>query len=330
MEQRRLGRSGLKVSAIALGTMQFGWTAGEDASYAIMDAYVEGGGNLIDTADIYSKWAPGNPGGVSEEIIGRWMKARGTRDQVLVATKVRGLVGENHLHKGLNRLNVRRACEQSLKRLQVDHIDLYQAHWIDRDTPIEETLDALTQLVRDGLVRYVGCSNFSAWRLMESLWISDKRNLARFDSLQPEYSLAQPVRANFERELAQACHVHGIGVLPYSPLAGGFLTGKYRRDQPLPESVRANGIQHSLWNDQNLDTVEKLVEIADRHDSTPGRVAIAWLLAQPFVTAPIVGANSIDQLKDIMQAAELKLTPEEVKELSTVSDYKRSRTETGD
>ncbi|HWG85489.1 MAG TPA: aldo/keto reductase, partial [Deinococcales bacterium] len=262
METRRLGRTGLKVSAIALGSMQFGWTADEEKSFAIMDAFREAGGTLIDTADIYSKWAPGNPGGVSEEVIGRWMAARGNREEIVLATKVRGLMGENHLHKGLNRRHIRWACEQSLKRLQTDYIDLYQVHWVDRDTPIEETLDALTQLVRDGLVRYIGASNFPAWRLMESLWVSDKRNLARFDSLQPDYSLAQPARANFERELAQACLAHGIGVIPYSPLAGGFLTGKYRRGQPVPESVRARGIENSLWNDQNLDTVEKLVEIA--------------------------------------------------------------------
>lgn len=330
MEYRRLGRSGLKVSALALGTMQFGWTADEETSFQVLDAFAQGGGNLIDTADIYTRWTPGNPGGVSEEIIGRWMKSRGNREDLVVATKVRGLMREGILHKGLNRRHIRAAAEASLRRLQTDHIDLYQVHWVDRDTPIEETLEALDLLVKDGLVRYIGASNFPAWRLVESLWVSDKRNLSHFVSLQPEYSLAQPVRANFERELAQACLAFGIGVLPYSPLAGGFLSGKYRRDQPLPASVRAEGIQHRFYSDQNLDAVEVLHDIAEARGSSPAKVALAWLLAQPWVTAPIVGANSVAQLNDLLGTVELKLTPEEVERLNTVSDWQRARTDTGD
>ena len=330
VEYRKLGRSGLKVSALALGTMQFGWTADEAASFQVLDAFAEAGGNLIDTADIYSRWAPGNPGGVSEEIIGRWLKAQGHREDFVIATKVRGLMRAGILHKGLNRRHIRAAAEASLKRLQIDYIDLYQVHFVDRDTPIDETLEALDLLVKDGLVRYIGASNYPAWRLVEALWVSDKRNLARFVSLQPEYSLAQPVRAGFERELAQACLAFGVGVLPYSPLAGGFLSGKYRRGQPLPASVRAGEIQQRLYNDQNLDTVDALHAIAENRSATPAKVALAWLLAQPWVTAPIVGANSVAQLRDLLGAVDLKLTPEEVERLNTVSDWQRARSDTGD
>lgn len=330
VEYRKLGRSGLKVSALALGTMQFGWTADEAASFQVLDAFAEAGGNLIDTADIYSRWAPGNPGGVSEEIIGRWLKAQGHREDFVIATKVRGLMRAGILHKGLNRRHIRAAAEASLKRLQIDYIDLYQVHFVDRDTPIDETLEALDLLVKDGLVRYIGASNYPAWRLVEALWVSDKRNLARFVSLQPEYSLAQPVRAGFERELAQACLAFGVGVLPYSPLAGGFLSGKYRRGQPLPASVRAGEIQQRLYSDQNLDTVDALHAIAENRTATPAKVALAWLLAQPWVTAPIVGANSVAQLRDLLGAVDLKLTPEEVERLNTVSDWQRARSDTGD
>ena len=330
VEYRKLGRSGLKVSALALGTMQFGWTADEAASFQVLDAFAEAGGNLIDTADIYSRWAPGTPGGVSEEIIGRWLKAQGHREDFVIATKVRGLMRAGILHKGLNRRHIRAAAEASLKRLQIDYIDLYQVHFVDRDTPIDETLEALDLLVKDGLVRYIGASNYPAWRLVEALWVSDKRNLARFVSLQPEYSLAQPVRAGFERELAQACLAFGVGVLPYSPLAGGFLSGKYRRGQPLPASVRAGEIQQRLYSDQNLDTVDALHAIAENRSATPAKIALAWLLAQPWVTAPIVGANSVAQLRDLLGAVDLKLTPEEVERLNTVSDWQRARSDTGD
>jgi aryl-alcohol dehydrogenase-like predicted oxidoreductase len=331
---RTLGKTGLLVSPIALGTMQFGWSANEATSHSILSAYVDAGGNLIDTADVYSVWAPNNAGGVSEEIIGRWLKATGNRDRVLVATKVRGAMGQDFSEgddhplqrEGLSRRWILRACEDSLRRLQVDYIDLYQAHFIDPRTPIEETLSAFTDLVRKGYVRYIGCSNYSAWRLMQALWASDKHGFESFVSVQPEYSLVLPVRANFERELAPVCLRYGIGVLPYSPLAGGFLTGKYRRNQTLPDSVRAEGNKQRM-TDRNFDIVEKLVEVAQRHNGTPTRVALAWLLAQPFVTAPIVGANSVEQLADSMGAADLALTQEEIDGLSTVAHWEKSRTD---
>ena len=219
-----------------------------------------------------------------------------------------------------------RAFEDSLKRLQVDYIDLYQAHFIDPRTPIEETLSAFSDLVRKGYVRYIGCSNFSAWRLMQALWASDKHGYESFVSIQPEYSLVSPVRANFERELAAVSLRYGIGVLPYSPLAGGFLTGKYRRNQDLPSGVRVEGNKQRL-SEKNFDIVEKLIEVAQRHSSTPTRVALAWMLARPFVTAPIIGANNTDQLADSMGAPDLVLSAEEIDEISTVADWEKSRTD---
>ena len=331
---RKLGNTGLLVSPIALGTMQFGWSADETTSHAILSSYVDAGGNLIDTADCYSVWAPNNPGGISEQIIGRWLKATGNRDRVLVATKVRAAMGQDFSEgddhplqrEGLSRRWILRACEDSLRRLQVDFIDLYQAHYIDPRTPIEETLSAFTDLVRKGHVRYIGCSNFSAWRLMEALWASDKHGYESFVSIQPEYSLVAPVRANFERELAPVCLKYGIGVLPYSPLAGGFLTGKYRRNQALPSGVRVDGNKQRM-SKQNFDLVEKLIEIAQRHDSTPTRVALAWLLAQPFVSAPIIGANNTGQLADSMGATALGLSEEEIGEISDVAIWEKSRTD---
>jgi aryl-alcohol dehydrogenase-like predicted oxidoreductase len=331
---RKLGNTGLLVSPIALGTMQFGWSADEAASHAILSSYLEAGGNLIDTADCYSVWAPNNPGGISEQIIGRWLKASGNRDRVLVATKVRAAMGQDFSEgddhplqrEGLSRRWILRACEDSLRRLQVDYIDLYQAHYIDPRTPIEETLSAFSDLVRKGHVRYIGCSNFSAWRVMQALWASDKHGYESFISIQPEYSLVAPVRANFERELARICSTYGIGVLPYSPLAGGFLTGKYRRNQALPSGVRVEGNKQRM-SDQNFDIVEKLIEIAQRHSSTPTRVTLAWMLAQPFVTAPIIGANNTDQLADSMGAPELTLSEEEINEISTAANWEKSRTD---
>lgn len=332
---RRVGSSGLRVFPLGLGSMQFGWTCDEPNSVEIMNAYFAAGGNFIDTADIYSAWVPNNPGGVSEEIIGRWIKSRRNREQIVLATKVRGAMGQdfsegrNHpkQREGLSRNWILRACEDSLKRLQTDYIDLYQVHWVDTETPIEETLSALSDLVRRGYVRYIGCSNFSAWRLMQALWASDKHGYEKFVSIQPEYSLVQPTRANFEREIAKVCLEYGVGVIPYSPLAAGFLTGKYRRGQPLPDSVRAGGIGSSRMNEQNLDLVEKLVEIAASKDSTPTRVTLAWMLAQPFMSAPIIGANNTQQLADSLGAVDLTLSVEEIQAISSVSEWTRSRTE---
>jgi aryl-alcohol dehydrogenase-like predicted oxidoreductase len=317
--------------------MQFGWTADEAASYSIMDAFMEAGGNLIDTADIYTNWkAEGdNVGGLSEEIMGRWMKARGNRNQVVVATKVRGPMGSRgaegrgsrHQREGLSRRWIMQACEDSMRRLQVDHIDLYQVHWVDNQVSIEETLSALTDLVRKGYVRYIGCSNFSAWRLMQALWASDKHSFENFVSIQPEYSLTQPTRTNFERELARICETYSIGVIPYSPLSAGFLTGKYYRDQPLPDTVRAQTVMSRKYNDQNWDILDKLRGIAGSRGTHVAQVALAWLLSKPYLTSAIVGANNVGQLRDLLPAAELKLSAEEIGVLDKASDWVRSRTE---
>lgn len=331
---RRLGGSGLQVSALGLGTMQFGWTADEQASFEVLDAFADWGGTLIDTADCYSAWVDGNDGGVSEEIIGRWLATRTNRDDLVIATKVRSPMGPwptqgretRHQREGLSRRWILKACEDSLRRMRIEHIDLYQAHTFDPFTPIEETLAAFTNLVQRGLVRYIGCSNFSAWRLMQSLWTSDVRGLERFVSIQPDYSLAGPTRANFERELAQACQHYGIGVLPYSPLAGGLLTGKYRRGAPLPDSARAGDVKPRM-TEQNLDLIDELIAIAGGHGATPAQVALAWLLARPFVTAPIVGANTSDQLRELLPAAALQLSAEEIERLAKVSSWPPARTE---
>ena len=318
MNYRRLGRTGLKVSELCLGTMQWGWTANEEESFTVMDAFVEAGGNFLDTADVYSRWVEGNPGGVSEEIIGRWLKARGNRQAVVVATKARGRMWDGPNGEGLSRGHLVRACEDSLRRLGTDYIDLYQTHSDDRETPLDETLRALDDLVHAGKVRYVGCSNYQAWRLAGALWTSEKHRLVRFDSIQPHYNLAH--RAEFERELLPLCNDQGVGIIPYSPLAGGFLTGKYRRDS-VPDSKRAEGIKQRYFNDRGFAIVDALDTVAQAHGSTPTAVALAWLLAQPGMTAPIIGANSPEQLQASLAAGDLKLTAEEVAALNDASKW---------
>jgi aryl-alcohol dehydrogenase-like predicted oxidoreductase len=319
MEYRNLGRTGLKVSELCLGTMQWGWTADEATAFAVMDAFVEAGGNFVDTADVYSRWAPGNPGGVSEEIIGRWMQARGNRRQIVLATKVRGRMWDGINGEGLSRQHIMAAVEDSLRRLQTDAIDLYQTHWFDADTPIDETLAALDDLVRHGKVRYIGCSNYPAWRLAKALWASDKLGLARYDSLQPHYNIAY--RAEFERELKDLCKEEGIGVIPYSPLAGGFLTGKYRRGEPVPDSARASGIQRRYLDDRGFTILEALEKLGQVRGKSIAQMALAWQLTQPVITSPIIGANSVEQLGDSLGAVGVRLTEEEMKALDTVSAW---------
>jgi aryl-alcohol dehydrogenase-like predicted oxidoreductase len=324
METRKLGKSGLEVSELALGTMQFGWTADEETAYGIMDAYVEAGGNLIDTADIYSSWADGNPGGVSEEIIGRWLQARGNRQQIVLATKVRGRMWDGPNGEGLSRAHILRAVDDSLRRLQTDYIDLYQTHWFDADTPIEETMRALDDLVRAGKVRYAGCSNYPAWRLAESLWASDRHGLASYVSLQPHYNLVH--RAEFEREMADLVAKYAIGVIPYSPLAGGYLTGKYRPGEPLPDSARAGRIRERYLGDTGSGSryaalLDGMAEIGRSHGQGIAQVALAWLLSNPLITAPIVGANSVEQLQGSLAATGFRLSGEELETLDGLSAW---------
>jgi len=305
MELRTLGASGLKVSALCLGTMQFGWTADEALSLRVLSAAREAGINFFDTADIYSRWADGNPGGVAEQIVGHWMKQNAIpRDQVILATKVRGNMGGGAEDEGLSRRHIVKAVEDSLRRLQTDHLDLYQAHWPDAATPIEETLGAFDDLVRQGKVRTIGASNYAAWELMQALWTSDKNGLARFDSLQPHYNLVH--REEFERELAAVCRAYQIGVIPYSPLAGGFLTGKYRRNL-VAQSARAGGARR-YFTEGNWTLLNKMDELAKQKNASISQIALAWLLADPLITSPIIGANSLEQLKDNLGAVEIRLT----------------------
>ena len=320
MEYRRLGRTGLKVSTICLGTMQFGWTTDEPTAHTILSHAVELGINFIDTADVYSRWHPGNPGGVSETHIGNWLAGASTpRDQLIIATKVRGKMGDGPNDQGLSRGHIMHAVEASLRRLRTDYIDLYQTHSFDPDTPIDETLRALDDLVRAGKVRYVGCSNYPAWRLMKALWTSDAKHLVRYDSLQPHYSYVH--RAEFERELQPLCLDQGVGVIPYSPLAAGFLTGKYRRDTPLPESARANGVRQRYMNERGFAAVDKLEEVGLGHEATIAQTAIAWVLANPAVTSAIIGANTIAQLEDTTKGAAVKLSAAEKAMLDEVTAW---------
>jgi aryl-alcohol dehydrogenase-like predicted oxidoreductase len=320
MKYRNLGRTGLKVSEICLGTMQFGWTADFETSSTVMDKAIELDCNFFDTADVYSRWAENNDGGVSEEMIGRWLEASSVRrDQLVLATKVRGQRGDGPNDIGLSRHHILTEVENSLRRLQTDYIDLYQVHFPDNETPLTETLTALTDLVRQGKVRYIGCSNYPAWLLMKALWVSDVHGLARFDTVQPHYNLVH--RAEFERELQAVCLDQQIGVIPYSPLAAGFLTGKYRRDTPLPESARASGVQRRYLHEKGFAAIDKLEEIGQAHEATVAQTAVAWVLANPTVSSAIIGANSIAQLEDNLKGASLKLTAGEKEALDQLTAW---------
>ena len=318
MEYRALGRTGLKVSELCLGTMQFGWTADEPASRAVMDAFLEAGGNFLDTADVYSRWAVGNPGGVSEQIIGRWTRDRGNRHQLILATKVRGPMGDGANSAGLGRKHVMQAVEGSLRRLQTDYIDLYQAHAFDPDVPIDETMKAFDDLVRQGKVLFLGASNYPAWRLSRALAASAAHGWARYDALQPHYNLVH--RGEFERENKPLCEEEGLGVIPYSPLAGGFLTGKYRRASGLPPSSRADSIRERYFDsDVAWDALATASEIARGRGKSVAQVGLAWLLTQPVVTAPIIGANAVKQIQEDLGAIGLRLSGEEMARLDEAS-----------
>jgi aryl-alcohol dehydrogenase-like predicted oxidoreductase len=318
MEYRVLGLTSLTVSPLCLGTMQFGWTADESMSQRVLTAAYEAGINFIDTANIYSRWADGNPGGVSEQIIGRWMKLNNIpREKIVLATKVRGNMGAGPDDEGLSRNHIMRSVENSLRRLQTDHIDLYQAHWPDEKTPIEETLRAFDELVKQGKVRFLGASNHPAWELMRSLWVSDRNSLVRYDCLQPHYNLVQ--RDEFERELAAVCRTYHIGVIPYSPLAGGFLTGKYRRNL-VPISARAGGAKR-YFTERNWGLLDQMDAMAKDRSASISQIALAWLLADPLISSPIIGANSTEQLKDNMGAMDIRLTLAEKTALDKASAW---------
>jgi len=320
MEYKKLGRTGLKVSPLCMGTMQFGWSVNEADTHRILSTTIDAGINFIDTADIYSKWVDGNPGGVSETFIGNWMKKNKIpRDQIVLATKVRGEMGKGPNDQGLSRVHIINAVEASMRRLQTDYIDLYQSHWTDDDTPIEETLRAFDDLVKQGKVRYVGASNYAAWELTQALWTSDKHNLVSYDSFQPHYNLIH--RDEFERELRAVCLAYDIAVIPYSPLAGGFLTGKYRRNEPLPASKRAEGRKRAM-TDKNFTLIEEMEVIALRHKASISQIALAWMLADPVITSPIIGATSIEQLNENLGALTVKLAADEMTLLDKLTEWK--------
>jgi aryl-alcohol dehydrogenase-like predicted oxidoreductase len=320
MLMRRLGRSGLRVAALCLGGNTFGWTTDQKASEAVLDAYLEAGGNFIDTADVYSRWAPGNKGGESEAVLGAWMKARRNREAVVIATKVMGPMGPGPNDTGLSRQHIMQGVEASLRRLETDYVDLYQAHWDDRDTPLEETLRAFDDLVGQGKVRYIGASNYQAWRVARALWESDKRGYVRYESLQPKYNLV--FRDEYERELEPLCLEQGVGVIPYSSLGSGFLSGKYRRDASLPATARAAGVQKTYMTDRGFAVLAAVEKVAAGLGATPAQVALSWLAHRPGITAPIASATSVAQLKELLGGIDLRLDEEATTTLDRASAWR--------
>jgi aryl-alcohol dehydrogenase-like predicted oxidoreductase len=308
----RLGATDLQVFPLCLGGNVFGWTADEAQSFAVLDAYAEAGGNFIDTADTYSSWVPGHSGGESETIVGRWMAARRNAQRMIVATKV----GMKPDLKGLSPKTIRTAAEASLRRLGVERIDLYYAHRDDPETPLADTLAAFDTLVRDGKVRYIAASNYSAPRLAEALETSSRNGLARFVALQPHYNLMH--RAEYEGALADLCRREGLACVPYFALAKGFLTGKYRPGVSV-ESVRGGGAREYL-NDRGLGVLSVLDDLASAHRTTRAAVALAWLLAQTTVAAPIASARTTEQIRDLLPVASLTLSPEDIARLTRASD----------
>jgi aryl-alcohol dehydrogenase-like predicted oxidoreductase len=297
---RNLGRTGLKVSAFCLGGNTFGWTTDQAQSEAVLDTFMAAGGNFVDTADVYSRYAPGNVGGESENVLGEWMAARGNRQDVILASKCASAMGEGPNDKGLSRQHVMSAVEASLRRLRTDYIDLYQAHWDDRETPIDEALRAFDDLVRQGKVRYVGCSNYHSWRLMEALWVADKHGLARYESLQPKYNLFY--RDEYERELEPLCREQNVGVITYSSLGSGFFSGKYRRGQVLPKTARAGAIERQYFNERGWRILDAVDAVGKAAGATDAQVALAWIVQRPGITAPIASATSPEQLKELLGA----------------------------
>lgn len=310
MASRRIGRSDLLVPSLCLGGNVFGWTIDEARSFEVLDAALDAGLTFIDTADVYSRWADGNQGGESETIIGRWMKARGARNRVVIATKVGSDMGQGR--KDLSKAWILKAVEASLRRLQIETIDLYQSHWDDPDTSPEETLEAYDTLVKAGKVRVIGCSNFSPERLQASLEISARKGLPRYECVQPEYNLY--ARSDFEGPLQKLCLENEIGVITYFSLAAGFLTGKYRSDADFGKSKRGGGMA-KYFNPRGFSILDALDAVAARKGAKPAQVALAWIIAQPGITAPIASATSVAQVADLAGAMTLALSPDDLADL---------------
>jgi len=315
MEKITLGKTDLSIAPIVFGGNVFGWTIDEKKSFEILDQFVESGFNFIDTADVYSRWAPGNKGGESETIIGNWIKTQHKRHDIIIATKVGSDMGHG---KSLRKDYIINEVEHSLSRLQTDYIDLYFSHFDDESTPVEETLSAYETLIKAGKVRWIGASNFSADRLKESLLYSTKHSLPRYEVYQPSYNLYD--REEFEREHEKICLDHGLAVVTYYSLASGFLTGKYRSQDDLNKSQRGGGIKKFL-NERGFKILAALDQVAEKHRVEPASVALAWLIHHPSVTAPIASVTDLNQLKSFTEAANLKLSPEDISLLDKASIY---------
>jgi aryl-alcohol dehydrogenase-like predicted oxidoreductase len=316
MKKRKLGGSAIEVAPLMLGGNVFGWTANEATSFNILDAFIAAGLDFIDTADSYSTWAPGHKGGESETVIGNWLKRGGKRDRVVLATKIGvEIPGQG---KGLSRTWIVHEVEESLRRLQTDYIDLYQSHRDDPNTPVEETLEAYAQLIQQGKVRVIGCSNFTKERIRESLAASRKHGWPRYESLQPHYNLYE--RAGYETTLEPLMLQEKLGVVPYYGLASGFLTGKYRSENDLGKSLRGRTAKKYL-DDRGFRILEALDQVAESHQTVPAQVALAWLMARPSITAPIASATSLEQLKDLIDATRLELSAPDIELLNQASAY---------
>jgi aryl-alcohol dehydrogenase-like predicted oxidoreductase len=313
VQKRPLGKSSLSVAPLAFGGNVFGWSADEKRSFELLDAFVDAGGNLIDTADVYSAWVPGNRGGESETIIGTWLKRSGKREQVVIATKVAKWAEQ----PGLSPVNIHQAVDSSLRRLQIDCIDLYQAHEDDASVPLVETLDAFARLIAAGKVRVIGASNYGAARFADALAVSKQHGLPRFESLQPEYNLVS--RDGYEKELEPLIRAEHIGVISYYALASGFLSGKYRSAADLAKSTARGGAVKKFLNPHGLQVLAALDAVAASHHATPAQVALAWLIARPGLTAPIVSATSVEQLRELLGATSLQLSHDEIAQLDLAS-----------
>ncbi|MGI6854269.1 aldo/keto reductase [Mesorhizobium sp. 1B3] len=314
MEKRRLGRTELRIAPVVFGGNVFGWTIDEKTSFELLDRFAEAGFNAIDTADVYSRWHDGNSGGESEAIIGKWMKSRGNRDDIVVITKVGSDLGDGK--KGLSAAYIETAIDASLKRLQTDVVDLYLSHWADPSVPYEETLGAYQKLIAKGKIRYAGASNLDAAQLKEALAVAQGKSLPRYEVLQPGYNLYD--RAEFEGALRDLTMAEEIGVITYFSLAKGFLSGKYRSEADLGKSQRGEGVKQYL-NDRGTRILAALEKVAARHDAKLAEIAVAWLIARPGVTAPIASATSLAQLESLIRAAAIGLSPEDIEELDSAS-----------
>lgn len=315
MQLKPLGRSGLQVSPLAFGGNVFGWTVDEAMSFRLLDAWLDAGFNFVDTADVYSAWVPGHVGGESETIIGKWLRQSGKRERIVLATKVGKPMGEGR--KGLRAAYIKEAVDASLKRLQTDHIDLYQSHDDDADTPLEESLGAFADLIRAGKVRAIGASNYTAPRLAEALDVSERLGLPRYESLQPLYNLYD--RKVYEEALEPLCLERGVGVINFYALAAGFLTGKYRTAEDASKSKRGASTTGKYLNPRGLRILDALDAAAQDHGATPGQIAIAWQIARPSITAPIASATSLEQLEELRKAATLKLDAQTMARLDAAS-----------